>query len=69
MTLLANIMGTRIDRLSHEDQLKRLRMEILMLSRLRACLPDASMAVRSEVIYFACQVLYHYCPVIVQVKT
>ncbi|KEG14191.1 regulatory associated protein of mTOR [Trypanosoma grayi] len=60
VTLLASLVGFRVDKLPVEQQIRRVQMEKSLLIRLRNFIFDASMSVREELIFFACQVLFHY---------
>ncbi|KAG5503206.1 hypothetical protein GH5_04269 [Leishmania sp. Ghana 2012 LV757] len=60
VTLLASIVGVRVDLLPHEQQVRRLHMEKSLLIKLRGYVFDASMNVREELIFFCCQVLHAY---------
>ncbi|KAK7200394.1 Raptor N-terminal CASPase like domain containing protein [Novymonas esmeraldas] len=60
VTLLASIVGVRVDLLPHEQQVRRLHMEKSLLIKLRECVIDASMNVREELIFFCSVVLHAY---------
>ncbi|KAG5502790.1 hypothetical protein JKF63_04558 [Porcisia hertigi] len=60
VTLLASIVGVRVDLLPHKEQVRRLHMEKSLLIRLREYVFDASMSVREELIFFCCGVLHSY---------
>lgn len=60
VTLLASIVGVRVDLLPQEQQVRRLQMEKSLLIKLREYVFDASVNVREELIFFCCQVLYAY---------
>ncbi|CAJ1009123.1 putative Raptor N-terminal CASPase like domain containing protein [Leishmania naiffi] len=60
VTLLASIVGVRVDFLPHEQQVRRLHMEKSLLIKLREYVFDASMNVREELIFFCCEVLHAY---------
>ncbi|RNF18678.1 regulatory associated protein of mTOR [Trypanosoma conorhini] len=60
VTLLASLVGFQVDVLPVEGQIRRVQMEKSLLIKLRGFIFDASMSVREELIFFACQVLFHY---------
>ncbi|RNF10046.1 regulatory associated protein of mTOR [Trypanosoma rangeli] len=60
VTLLASLVGVQVDALSVESQIRRVQMEKSLLIKLRGFIFEASMSVREELIFFACQVLFHY---------
>ncbi|AYU79393.1 Raptor N-terminal CASPase like domain containing protein, putative [Leishmania donovani] len=60
VTLLASIVGVRVDLLPHDQQVRRLHMEKSLLIKLREYIFDASMNVREELIFFCCEVLHAY---------
>ncbi|KPA79470.1 hypothetical protein ABB37_05303 [Leptomonas pyrrhocoris] len=60
VTLLASIVGVRVDLLPEDQQVRRLQMEKSLLIKLREYVFDASVNVREELIFFCCQVLYAY---------
>ncbi|CAG9575071.1 conserved hypothetical protein [Leishmania major strain Friedlin] len=60
VTLLASIVGVRVDLLPHDQQVRRLQMEKSLLIKLREYIFDASMNVREELIFFCCEVLHAY---------
>jgi hypothetical protein len=60
VTLLASIVGVRVDLLPQEQQVRRLQMEKSLLIKLREYVFDASVNVREELIFFCCQTLHAY---------
>lgn len=60
VTLLATIVGIRVDLLPAEQQIRRLQVEKSLLIKLREYVFDASMNVREELIFFASQILHSY---------
>ncbi|ESS69251.1 hypothetical protein TCDM_01996 [Trypanosoma cruzi Dm28c] len=60
VTLLASLVGFRVDELPVERQVRRVQMEKSLLIKLRGFIFDASMSVREELIFFDSQLLFHY---------
>ncbi|KAH9586452.1 Raptor [Trypanosoma melophagium] len=60
VTLLASLVGQSIHECNSEHHIKRVQMEKSLIIKLRSFIFDASMSVREELIFFACQVLFYY---------
>lgn len=61
-SLMATLLGTRLDTLDEESQFRRVESEKATLIQLRQKLFDHSSVVRQELIFAAAQVLTHYGP-------
>ncbi|CCW70879.1 unnamed protein product [Phytomonas sp. Hart1] len=68
VTLIASVVGVRVDLLPPDQQVRRLQMEKSVIIKLRQILFDASMSVRGELIFFACQMIYVYRSVLPRMR-